>query len=380
MLTDFSFVPTHCPTHTFAHALHYFAYYTYTYQRRCFTMTESSPLSSPGPESPKRTRPLRSTRNPDPRHTKSQILDWKPRKTPLPEPLPIPAASQPPPKRTRQNSIAASTLSPDPIEQTSQVPKTADAPRPRHSLPKAKPITKKPRASMSNGQTRSQPTRGDNQAAATPIITPDSRPAKTPREDLPAKTLRTKPMEQSPSQTIAVREEASHILARANEHRELTRLPPALSSPDDDETTPASSMRFFRPASLSRTGYVEARIKLSVDDEAESEDFDAAFEAEFEKVKDAYRQGIQPWNNPYAPQEHSVPVYGLEDAEPPEWTEDQSPSMVLSTHRDRIYPEDIVGLAHRLGYDGLTEALAKDAHGFVENVKVCAFLGTLGER
>lgn len=343
-------------------------------------MTQSSSSSLSGLESPEQRRPIRSTRNPTPRHTRSQILDWKSRAAPLLDQTAGPSQPEHQQVRAARHSRAASTLSPDPVEQTIQIPKTADAPRPRHSLPKAKSVIKKARASTLTGQTRSQPSRGDTQpstARATPTHTPDERPAKTPRhnEDLPTRTSRTaRPMDQSPALNSEIREEASQIIARANERRELmsdSHVPPFLSSPNDDEITPASSTRLYRSMSPSRTGGTGPRIRMPADNDAESDDdFDAKFDAELEQVKAAYRRGIQPWNNPYAPQQRSVPIYGLEDADPPDWPEDRSPTIVLAPRRDRSLPNDAVGRAHRQGFDGLTDEDATNAHLFVEMVKV----------
>jgi hypothetical protein len=145
-------------------------------------------------KSPKRSRPVRSTRNPNPRHTKLQLIDWKKKETPILAPPRIPEqviqSVQPErqQKRSRPFSLSTSPLSPQAPENPGQVPKTANRPTPRHSLPKAKPVTKKPRPST--GNTRAQPTRGDTQpstARATPIPTLNELPAKVlrTREDLP---------------------------------------------------------------------------------------------------------------------------------------------------------------------------------------------------
>lgn len=184
-------------------------------------------------------------------------------------------------------------------------------------------------------------------------------------------------MDQSVPLDTEIRNEASMIIERARQHRELvsdSHPLPGLSSPDVDEITPSSSTRLIRPMSPSRTGQTQARVRLSTDDEADyddsSEDFDAAFDAEFEKVKDAYTRGIRPCNNAFAPQQHSVPVYGLEDATPPEWPQDDSPTIVTAPRRDRMLPRDPHELAHRLGLNGLTRDLGTDAAGFVTNVRV----------
>lgn len=109
--------------------------------------------------------------------------------------------------------------------------------------------------------------------------------------------------------------------------------------------------------------------EYSYDEDVEEED-DFDFDTAFEKVQEAYRNGIQPHNNPRAPQERSVPINGMEDADPPEWRPDQRPEIVLAPGRDRVLPEDEVQRAHRQGLDGLTPDLATDALGFVNNVRV----------
>jgi hypothetical protein len=91
---------------------------------------------------------------------------------------------------------------------------------------------------------------------------------------------------------------------------------------------------------------------------------------ELEKIKEAYRRGIRPSNNPYAPGQRSVPIYGLEDASPPEWLEEQSPTVVLAPPRDRVMPEDRLGREYRQGFVGVSDRFKVDADGFKENVKV----------
>jgi hypothetical protein len=327
----------------------------------------SSPLSSES-LSPKRPRIARSTRNFNPRYTKSQFTVWKRRPETIIQPLALPVQSERDPKRIRGRSDGDSTLSPEPIE---QVPKTANRPNPRHSLPKQ--AAKKPRPST--GPIRSQPIRGDTQpstARATPNVTPDERTTTTPRnlENLPAKTLRAaRPLDQHAQPDTEIRNEASMIIAaHAAKHRELLADSlPALSSPND-EVTPSS--RGFRPMSPLRTGQTDTQIVTPADDDIvrdeSSDDFDTTFDADLEKVKDAYRHGIRPCNNPYAPQQYSVPVYGLEDANPPEWLENQPSTIVTAPRRDRVLPTDPIERAHRQGFDGLNPELAADAAGFVK--------------
>jgi hypothetical protein len=148
---------------------------------------------------------------------------------------------------------------------------------------------------------------------------------------------------------------------------------------DDTLTTPplvghsaSSSGRYNAPLSppqSSSSGPEPIIRELYDDDDDEEDDFDAAFE----KVQEAYRNGIQPHNNPRAPQECSVPIDGLEDANPPEWRSDQRPGVVLAPGRDRTLPADDIQRAHRQGFDGLTPDLESDAKGFVNNVRVSHF-------
>jgi hypothetical protein len=265
-------------------------------------------------------------------------------------------------KRVRRYSFSATSASPAPSE---PVPKTANAPAPRHSLPKVKPPPKTARA----GPSRSHPNRGDTQpstARATPILTPDDRPIRPPRDDTTSKPLRAiRSLDQSSPLGSEIRNEASLILASAAKHREDN---PLLSSPDD-ELTPASSTRLVRPMSP-HTGRPEPRIRTTSADEDQESDDGEDFDTALEKVKQAYRNGIRPCNNPHAPQERSVPIYGLEDANPPEWLDDQLPTIVPAPRRDRVLPTDPAGRAYREGFEGLTEELAVDAEGFLDNVKV----------
>jgi hypothetical protein len=334
-------------------------------------------------ESSKRSRPVRTTRNPNPRHTKLQLLDWKKKETPIlaapriPEQVIQSVQPERQQKRSRPFSLSTSPLSPQAPENPGQVPKTANRPTPRHCLPKAKPVTKKPRPST--GNTRAQPTRGDTQpstARATPIPTLNELPAKVlrTREDLPSKQL-ARPMEQTSTLDAEIRNEATMLVAQAEERRQMladSHPVPDLSSPNNDDLTPASSTRLIRPMSPSRTGQRTPRIRTLADDDDldPSDDFDAAFDADFEKVKEAYTRGIRPCNNPLAPQEHSVPIYGLEDANPPEWSEDQPPTVVTAPRRDRALPDDPVQRGHRLGLDGMTHDISVDSAGFITNIKV----------
>jgi hypothetical protein len=103
------------------------------------------------------------------------------------------------------------------------------------------------------------------------------------------------------------------------------------------------------------------------DDEESFDDFDAAFE----KVQEAYRNGIRPINRPDAPrQERSVPIFGVEDAESPEWVAEQGSKVVIAPRKDRPIPKNDAERAHRDGFEGLTPMLASDAAGFMDNVKV----------
>ena len=347
-------------------------------------VNSTSPLSSET-KSPERSRPVRSTRNANPRHTKSQILDWKKKETPIlvapriPEQPPQSAQPERQQKRSRPFSLSTSPLSPQPPEDPGQAPKTANRPTPRHSLPKAKPVTKKPRPST--GNTRSQPTRGDTQpstARATPAPTSNDLPTKVvrTREDLPSKQL-ARPMDQTPTLDVEIRNEATMLVAQAEERRQmLADAVPDLSSPNNDDLTPASSTRLIRPVSPSRTGQRTPRIRTLADDDDLDpyDDFDAAFDADFEKVKEAYTRGIRPCNNPLAPQEHSVPIYGLEDASPPDWSDDQPPTVVTAPRRDRVLPDDPVQRGHRLGLDGMTHDISVDSVGYITNIKVCLLL------
>ena len=367
-LTDFSLPSTCYPSYTLDHALHYSTNYTYTCQPRSFTMNQT--LSTCHVESilPVQRQSTRSNRNTNPRYTKFLQPVWKQRKLPVPEPQSQPPAPSRPAqaervnKRVRRYSFSASSVSPAPSE---PVPKTANPPAPRHSLPKVKPAPKIARP----GPSRSQPNRGDTQpstARATPINTPDDRPTKPPRDDTTAKPSRaTRLLDQSSPLGSEIRNEASLILASAAKHREDN---PLLSSPDD-ELTPASSTRLVRPMSPN-TGGLEPRIRNTSADEDEASEHGEDFDTALEKVKQAYRNGIRPCNNPYAPQERSVPVHGLEDANPPEWLDDQPPMIVPAPRRDRALPTDPAGRAHREGFEGLSEELAIDADGFLENVKV----------
>jgi hypothetical protein len=119
------------------------------------------------------------------------------------------------------------------------------------------------------------------------------------------------------------------------------------------------------------TGESEPRIRTSADDDdLDLNEQSAEFDAAFENIKRAYRNGIRPSRNPYAPQARSVPVYGLEDANPPEWLDEQPPMIVTAPRSDRALPDDPAGRAYREGLDSLSDALATDAQGFLDNVKV----------
>jgi hypothetical protein len=182
-------------------------------------------------------------------------------------------------------------------------------------------------------------------------------------------------MEQTSTLDAEIRNEATMLVAQAEERRQMladSHPVPDLSSPNNDDLTPASSTRLIRPMSPSRTGQRTPRIRTLADDDDPdpSDDFDAAFDADFEKVKEAYTRGIRPCNNPLAPQEHSVPIYGLEDANPPEWHEDQPPTVVTAPRRDRALPDDPVQRGHRLGLDGMTHDISVDSAGFITNIKV----------
>lgn len=97
------------------------------------------------------------------------------------------------------------------------------------------------------------------------------------------------------------------------------------------------------------------------------------FEVQFARVQEAYAHGIKYRIHPDAPCERSVPVKGLDDANPPEFERDASPQVVLApAESKKVQPRDGVEKAHREGYEGLREDLEIDAQGFVNNVKVGA--------
>lgn len=181
-----------------------------------------------------------------------------------------------------------------------------------------------------------------------------------------------------------VRSEAAFIIAQAELRRQEAAAAAAAVKPSDPEinaSTPGMSAgqgssysgHYNAPPSPPQSSSIRSdpiiRHPAAIDDEAE-EDFDAAYE----RVQEAYRNGIRPCHNPRAPQERSVPINGMEDAKPPEWRTDQRPGVVLAPGRDRALPTDKMDLAHRQGFDGLTDDLEIDAQGFVNNVRVSGYL------
>jgi hypothetical protein len=155
------------------------------------------------------------------------------------------------------------------------------------------------------------------------------------------------------------------LIAQAARHRETaTASSSEVHSPARDKTS-ASSSRLAQPLTplLDGTG-TQSQSESEYDDLID--DFDEAYE----KVKEAYRRGIRPSNNPNAPQERSVPIFGMEDAEPPEWIEEHGSVLAVAPRKDRLVPKDDMERAYQQGFEGLPTTLSDDSGGFVTNVRV----------
>jgi hypothetical protein len=155
------------------------------------------------------------------------------------------------------------------------------------------------------------------------------------------------------------------LIAQAARHREtVTASSSEVHSPARDNTS-ASSSRLAQPLTplLDGTG-TQSQSESEYDDLID--DFDEAYE----KVKEAYRRGIRPSNNPNAPQERSVPIFGVEDAEPPEWIEEHGSVLAVAPRKDRPLPKDDMERAYQQGFEGLPTTLSDDSGGFVTNVRV----------
>lgn len=290
--------------------------------------------------------------------------------------------SVPEPKKPRRNSFSTA---PDPIPYPQPQPpsqpasdvvlKSVKVTGPRHSLPKAKLPRPQPVATSS----RMQPTRsggggGDTQpssARATPAAEEKDRshPLRVPRVPLGVRIDTTTEND--------IRSEAAYIIAQAALRRQesaaikandptVNGSTPSISAGQASSSSGNCNLPPSPPQSSSARSDPIIHYRPTVNVDAEEDDFDTAFE----KVQAAYRNGIRPHNNPRAPQERSVPINGMEDAHPPEWRSDQRPGIALAPGRDRIPPTDKMELAHRQGFDGLTDDLEIDAQGFVNNVRV----------
>lgn len=256
----------------------------------------------------------------------------------------------------------------DPIPVSKPVPKQA-----RHSLPKATKPKPPPRPLHTQAPTRTQPTREPQPGSSrgTPTIEDRERIVLPKVARIVARVNGTPPKSD-------IQSEADFIIAEAAKRRQEAKDSGQVCDDDDTALTPPLGQS---TTSSTKHGNLRSPPELITgqdptghgttdsygdDDEDEEDDFDKAFE----KVQEAYRNGIQPHHNSRAPQERSVPIEGLEDADPPEWRPDQRPTVVLAPGRDRALPTDEVQRAHRLGFDGLTDDLATDALGFVNNVRV----------